>query len=118
MPDEQGRFRASEVRDLAPDLAGWTPDAATRATLDAGQVVSRPDDRTFPLLIPMTLPPQAAAAQAGRSSLAAVLALGPRLSDLGYSRDERILLLTLAAQVGTGIYLAQGRGAATGPAIG
>jgi signal transduction histidine kinase len=67
--------------------------------LQSGEVVSRPRDSTFPLLVPLLSP--------GERDLVGVLALGSRLSGLGYSHDDRALLIQFADQAGTAIYVAQ-----------
>jgi GAF domain-containing protein len=76
--------------------------------LQGGGAIERPQDTTFPLLVPLLVP----RANRGRdevtsSLLVGILALGPRLSGQGYSRDDQALLVGLADQAGTAIHVAQ-----------
>ena len=57
-------------------------------------------DETYPLLLPLVV------AMAAGSELVGVLALGPRLSGRGYSSEEQDLLMGLASQAGTALYVA------------
>ena len=79
--------------------------------LQDGHPLSRPTDKAFPLLIPLIAPTaQASNLQPPTSSphsLIGILALGPRLSDQHYSREDQTLLTGLADQAGTAIYVAQ-----------
>jgi signal transduction histidine kinase len=76
-------------------------DASLLQRLRAEEVVSRPSHPIFPLLVPLL------ASRVGRRHLLGVLALGPRLSEQPYTRDDQSLLLGLADQVGTAIQVAQ-----------
>jgi hypothetical protein len=112
--DSAGRFALGAAQNLPTGLSAWAPDDAAQQQLQLGMVVARQDDPVFPLAVPLSLPPAARdlptpAGQAGlaASGLVAALALGPRKSGAGYSRDDRALLLTLADQVGTSIYVAR-----------
>jgi signal transduction histidine kinase len=69
--------------------------------LGSGEAVSQPSHPTFPLLVPLLAP------RTGERGLVGILALGPRLSGQGYSRDDQALLMGLADQAGTAIYVAQ-----------
>ena len=55
---------------------------------------------TYPLLLPLVV------AMSSGSELVGVLALGPRLSGRGYSSEEQDLLMGLASQAGTALYVA------------
>ena len=66
----------------------------------------RRDDPLFPLLIPLSLPSAAVAANPDWAEWLGIVALGPRLSGKGFSRDDRALLLTLADQLGLALFLA------------
>jgi len=112
--DNAGQFALAAAQDLPTDLGAWTPGEAAQQQLHLGMVVARQDDPVFPLTVPLSLPPAArgvptpgAQADPAVSGLVAALALGPRKSGAGYSRDDRALLLTLADQVGTSIYVAR-----------
>jgi hypothetical protein len=69
--------------------------------LESGGIISRPAAPSFPLLVPLTSP------QPDGGTLVGILALGPRLSGEGYSREDQSLLLGLAEQAGTSIRVAQ-----------
>lgn len=84
----------------------WTPSAEALHKLEMGLGVAQADDRIFPLLIPLSLPPAARTGNPEWARWLGVLALGPRLSGRGFSREDRALLLTLADQVGTAVYVA------------
>jgi len=77
------------------------PSALHRLRL--GQTVEQAaqDNATFPLLVPLIAP------KTGGSELVGVMALGPRLSGQGYSREDHALLTGLADQAGTAIYVAR-----------
>jgi hypothetical protein len=99
------KLAAAQARPAA-QLQEWTPAADARRKLEMGLGVAQDDDRMFPLLIPLSLPPAARASNAEWAKWMGVLALGPRLSGHGFSREDRALLLTLADQVGTAVYVA------------
>jgi hypothetical protein len=69
--------------------------------LASGGIVHPIPAMPFPLLVPL------AAAQPGSSALLGILALGPRLSGEGYSREDQSILLGLADQAGTSIRVAR-----------
>lgn len=98
------QFELSQTRNLSAEAeaacAAFLLNNHLLHRLEAGQVISRPGDKTFPLLIPL-MAPQAGARPIG------VLALGPRLSGQPYSRDDQTLLSSLADQAGTAIRVAQ-----------
>ncbi len=75
-----------------------------RALLD-GKVVSQPTNELFPLLVPLI------AAQRTNTdtqqALIGVLAVGPKLDQAGYSRDEQATLMGLAEQAGTALHVAR-----------
>jgi GAF domain-containing protein len=101
-----GSFKLAAAQNLPePQPQEWAAPSAL-PHLQKGLAVSQPDDRLFPLLIPLTLPPAASAGSADWARWLGVLALGPRLSGRGFSREDRALLLTLADQAGTAIYVA------------
>jgi hypothetical protein len=100
-------FRLAAARALpGAQLQEWTPAAEALHKLEMGLGVAQADDRVFPLLIPLSLPPAARAGNPDWERWLGVLALGPRLSGRGFSREDRALLLTLADQVGTAVYVA------------
>jgi hypothetical protein len=88
-------------------------DAFQLNQLQAGNPISRPRDLMYTLLVPLTSPRVAQVAEAGKESgrtlptLQGVLALGPRRSGLGYFREDQTLLMGLADQAGTSLYVAQ-----------
>jgi hypothetical protein len=87
-------------------LQEWAPPAEALRKLEMGQDVAQDNDHLFPLLIPLSLPPAARGSTADWAKWLGVLALGPRQSGRGFSREDRTLLLTLADQVGTAVYVA------------
>jgi hypothetical protein len=101
-----GAFRLAAARGL-PDDPGLTlrPGREVLAHLQRGSPLEQPHDKTFLLLVPLTLPGEGA--EQGASALLAVLALGARRSDQTYGRDEQALLAGLADQAGTAIHVAQ-----------
>jgi hypothetical protein len=101
-----GGFALAEGRALPPEANTLPADADDLARLAGGEPISRPRDAAFPLLLPL-LAPRPTGDHAVATDLVGVLALGPRLSDQRYSRDDESLLLGLADQAGTAIYVAQ-----------
>lgn len=79
--------------------------------LQAGNPVARASNTVFPILVPLMAPHRRGSAETGTAGgaerLQGVLALGPRLSGLGYFREDTALLMGLADQAGTAIYVAR-----------
>ncbi len=73
--------------------------------LASGVPIPRSQDALFPLLVPLMLPNLGG--YTNESALLGILALGPRLSGLHYTRADSALLQSLADQAGTAIYVAQ-----------
>ena len=106
-----GSFRAAEVGGdplqegtaaVATDAVSCLPhDEASLQRLASGQVVDRPTDAVFPLLVPLV------AVRGTGGDLIGVLALGPRRSGRGYARDDIALLTALADQASTAISVAR-----------
>ncbi len=112
--DDRQQLQIKESRNLpAAAPAEWQlkPDQLNR--LRGGQVISQARDPLFPLLAPLLSPqtsgqnPGEAGAASQSTSLLGILALGPRCSGLPYSREDQALLLSLADQAGTAIYVAR-----------
>ncbi len=102
-----GPFKAAAAQNLpGVQTQEWTPAPAALAQVQQGLAVTQDNDDAFPLLIPLSLPPAASASNPEWARWLGVLALGPRLSGRGFSREDRALLLTLADQAGTAIYVA------------
>jgi hypothetical protein len=100
-------FKLATAQDLpATQVQEWTPGKEALHSLETGLAVPQDDGRVFPLLIPLTLPSAARAGNEDWAKWLGVLALGPRLSGRGFSREDRTLLLTLAEQVGMAVYVA------------
>ena len=76
-----------------------------QAQLQTGQIVTRPRDPLFPMLVPLRVPKRRG--RDAEQTLVGVLAVGPRLDRAGYSRDEKTTLLGLAEQAGTALHVAQ-----------
>jgi GAF domain-containing protein len=103
-----GQFQLAEANQLPPGEKVELPqDGSTLKQLESGCAISRPHEKIFPLLVPLTLPPVASSLQSDAPSLVAILALGPRYSGQGFSSEDQALLLEFADQVGTAIYVAR-----------
>ncbi|MEW5869965.1 MAG: AAA family ATPase [Chloroflexota bacterium] len=99
-------FSLSKSRNLPREqLAQWQPDKEQLERLQSGLVVSQPKDTDFPMLVPLIAPQPES--QASKSALLGVLTLGPMCSGLHFSREDQALLLSLADQAGTAIYVAR-----------
>ncbi len=97
---DQATPQLAEGRNFNGDAATLTLNDELLNSLESGHAVSRPDHSTFPLLIPLIAP-------TNPQPLIGVLALGKRLSDQQYSREDQTLLRSLADQAGTALYVAQ-----------
>jgi hypothetical protein len=112
---DDGTFALAEARNLPAGVERLPADHEQLERLQDGQTVARPKDSAFPLLIPLIAP--SSQAESGKQKaengkrkaeiLVGVLALGPRMSDQRYTRDDESLLLGLADQAGTAVYVAQ-----------
>ncbi|MBN1978157.1 MAG: AAA family ATPase [Anaerolineae bacterium] len=97
-----GAFERAEARELPQGDFDHLPlETGALGRLEAGYAISPRGHETFPLLVPL------AALRREGSEMVGVLALGPRLSGQGYSREDRTLLTSLADQAGTAIYVAR-----------
>ena len=109
MRDKDGRFQLVDACNLAENDTNYIAEAllgrGAIERLEDGRVVSQPDSTIFSLLVPLTLPAMAKLKLPDAFGLAGILALGPRLSGQGYSKEDEALLLALADQVGTAIYM-------------
>lgn len=76
-------------------------DPATLDKLWAGVTVSRSRNEQYTLLVPLVLP------RFANSRLEGVIALGRRLSEQDYSKDDKELLIGLANQVSIALYVIQ-----------
>lgn len=85
----------------------WQKDAVVVDLLQAGLAAPGAEHGPYRLFVPLTLPPVADLDGARGTLLVGVLALGPRLSELGYSSEDQSLLVGLAEQTGTALYVAQ-----------
>jgi hypothetical protein len=105
---KDGRFQLADARNFVGNdndaIEIWLGNN-TIQRLEAGRPVSEPDSMLFPLLIPLTLPAMAKQKSSDAFPLAGILALGPRLSGQGFSTEDESLLLSLADEVGTAIYM-------------
>ncbi len=106
---EDNTFQLAESRNLPPGVDILTIDEETLDHLQKGHPVSQPNDKTFPLLVPLIAPVtgQSESRKPKSEVLIGILALGPRLSDQHYSREDQTLIGGLADQAGTAIYVAQ-----------
>ncbi len=120
---ETKEFRLAEGRNLPADVSTLSVDLGTLARLNVGHPIHQSKDKIFSLLVPLIAPapqypegtlspitnyqsPQEAPTLRAQS-LIGILALGPRLSEQDYSREDQTLLTGLADQAGTAIYVAQ-----------
>jgi hypothetical protein len=100
--DAGNGFPPAYSRQIPPEAAAdlaLAPEDIRR--LGSGAIVHPSAALPFPLLVPLL------AAQSGNNALLGILALGPRLSGEGYSREDQSILLGLADQAGTSIRVAQ-----------
>jgi hypothetical protein len=105
---EEGGFHLAEARNLPSEAgAALAIDAETLGQLQEGAPIARPNEQRFPLLVPLIAPEAGGQVGELRQRLIGVLALGPRLSDQWYSREDQALLMGLADQAGTAIHVAQ-----------
>jgi signal transduction histidine kinase/DNA-binding response OmpR family regulator len=105
-----GRLLVAQARGLSVDAAQEAISAHVEewprqyGRLQAGHIVAQPEAPAFPLLVPMLAPRRRSG---GRPALVGVLAVGPRLSERGYSSEEAASLLSFADQAGAALYVAQ-----------
>lgn len=94
-------FQLAESRRLAGTVQGLLPHSSQMEKLRAGEIVVTHPGESFSLLIPLiTL-------WADRRELVGVLALGPKLSEAKYNREDISQLSILVDEAGTAISLAQ-----------
>ncbi len=118
LQEPDGSFQPTEMRHIDPlpphvtpcevcdtlsqeELGPLTLSPSELGQLQGGRVISRPKERIFSLLVPLIAP------RMDHSELIGVLALGSRLSGQEYSQEDQSLLLGLADQAGTAIYVAR-----------
>ncbi|MEO6061756.1 MAG: hypothetical protein ABIQ99_07455 [Thermoflexales bacterium] len=99
--------RAANVGTPPVSYNTWMADRVVIDLLEAGLTAPGNEDGPYRLFVPLTLPPVADLDGARGTLLVGVLALGPRLSELGYSTEDQALLVGLAEQTGTALYVAQ-----------
>ncbi|MBN2148049.1 MAG: hypothetical protein JW726_11700 [Anaerolineales bacterium] len=90
----------SEGASLSLDPSEWQQ-------ILRGIPIHRHAHPTFPMLVPLISPQPLNQPDAEQGVLLGVLALGPQRSGLSYSRENRDLLMGLADQAGTAIYVAR-----------
>ncbi|RPI31446.1 MAG: hypothetical protein EHM70_11505 [Chloroflexota bacterium] len=112
-------FRLAQTHNIQLEENYSLPlDIYTIHRLRSGQVVTSTSDRTFKMLVPLIAPQaivsgETAPAPDGKdtgeekeANLLGIMALGPRLSGQAYSREDQALLVGLADQAGTALYVA------------
>lgn len=99
LPLPDGRFYLAEALHL-PRARTYALLLSTEARSQLAQGLALGDTSGYSLLVPLI------AERLGRADMAGLLALGPRLRDQGYSREEYQLLAHLASQAGTAIAVA------------
>jgi hypothetical protein len=98
-----GTFQLAEARNLSwSEATQLVLTPSMLGPLWNGKTVSQPAGGTFLLLVPLIAPRKKKG-----NELIGVLTLGSRLSGLGYSYEDRTLLMNLANQAGTAIYVAR-----------
>jgi len=98
-----GTFELAEAQNLSwSEATQLVLTPSMLGPLWNGKTVSQSAGGTFQLLVPLIAPRKKKG-----NELIGVLALGPRLSGLGYSYEDRTLLMNLANQAGTAIYVAR-----------
>jgi hypothetical protein len=96
------RFPPAYSRQIPPEgNADLVLNPEEMRRLENGEIVHPATALLFPLLVPLVGP------QPGSGAMMGILALGPRLSGEGYSREDESILLGLADQAGTSIRVAQ-----------
>ena len=99
--------RAASVGPPPGEAFAWQADRLIIELLEAGLAAPGDESGPYRLFVPLTLPPVADLDGERPTLLIGVLALGPRLSELGYSSEDQALLMGLAEQTGTALYVAQ-----------
>ena len=106
--DGDESFRLAQQRSLPDGTMALDLSSHNFEQLTHGETISKDDDLVFPLLVPLMAPqPTHDDPHTYEERLIGVLALGPRLSDQVYTREDEVLLTGLADQAGTAIYVAQ-----------
>jgi hypothetical protein len=103
--ESDGRLRMVESRNLPNDekIAQDLPqDNRTLRLLEDGGSVVKAKEKTLALYVPLSLPQSLK--KEGETGLVGVLALGRRIGGLGYSSEERVILLGLADQTAANIH--------------
>ncbi|MBN1953601.1 MAG: AAA family ATPase [Anaerolineae bacterium] len=99
---EEDRFYREKARNLPPDsMDTLVLEPRLLERLRSSLTVYQPQERLFSILVPLIAP------KTEGSELVGVLGLGPRMSGQNYSREDRALLMGLADQAGTAIYVAR-----------
>jgi GAF domain-containing protein len=105
---EEGAFDLAEARNLPSEAGTALPiHTETLDRLEEGIPIALQNEKRFPLLVPLIAPQAGGQGAELRQRLIGVLALGPRLSDQRYGREDQALLMGLADQAGTAIHVAQ-----------
>jgi hypothetical protein len=103
--ESDGRLRMVESRNLPNDekISQDLPqDNRTLRLLEDGGSVVKAKEKTLALYVPLSLPQSLK--KEGETGLVGVLALGRRIGGLGYSSEERVILLGLADQTAANIH--------------
>jgi hypothetical protein len=110
--DSERTMTAAETQNIADERFKSIPlSGEVFAELERGDPVFEGDDtfqtlhpgmrQTFQMLVPLTV------VNEGVRELSGVLALGPRLSGMGYSREDETLMTTLAESVSRALRVAE-----------
>ena len=104
--ESSGNLKLAKSADLPSKQLSLPKDKDTLSRLSSGDSIFRSEDRTLPLILPLTLP-SSAKKKSRASGLVGLLAFGPRKSGLGYSSDDRSMLQDFADEVAPAIYFAR-----------
>jgi hypothetical protein len=100
--DNDGRSQFVSVGDVEQEaVRSFACDTPLLDRVRQGEVVRRPDDRAFPLFVPLVL------RQSKQPQFIGVLALGPMGQGRQYSLNDLWTFKRFASQAGTAIYIAR-----------
>jgi hypothetical protein len=106
LEDMSKGLKLAKSQNLPSKALPLPKDKNTLHRLSNGSSVYRSEDKTLPLILPLTLP-SSAKEKSKPFRLVGLLALGPRHSGLGYSSDDRSMLQDFVDQVAPAVYFAR-----------
>ena len=109
---ETGKFEVAEAKSPQNIPQILEPDARSLRLLEIGESMVKSRDKTLTWFIPMNLSSSTNTETAegdqriqNSTKLIGILVLGPRAGGIGYSSEERVLVMGLADQVAASIRL-------------